>query len=103
MSSVILEYVFKPNPGADMPALMELTKEAAALWKTHGAKVSLWGVQVGEIGNMTFSAHFESSAKLGATLDGLNSDPAFVAWRVKSNKSGLGSWVRSNQSYEIPI
>jgi len=103
MSSVIIQYVFKPNPGADMPALMELTREAAALWKKHGAEVSLWGVQVGEIGNMAFTARFESSSKLGSTLDGLNGDPTFVAWRVKSNKSNLASWIRSNQAYEIPL
>lgn len=102
MSSVI-QYVYKPNPGADMQALVELTKEATALWKKHGAEVSLWAVQVGEIGNMVFAARFESSAKLGATLDALNSDPAFSAWRAKSVKSGLASWVRSNQAYEIPL
>lgn len=103
MSSVLIEYVYQANPGADMAGLMALTQEAAALWKKHGAKVSLWAVQVGEIGNMTFQAHFESSAKLGATLDGLNGDAAFNAWRAKSNQSGLGRWVRSNQFYEIPI
>lgn len=103
MSSVIIQYVFKPNPGADMPALMELTREATTLWKKHGAEVSLWAVQVGEIGNIAFTARFESSASLGATLDALNSDPAFIAWRVKSNKSALASWVRSNQAYEIPL
>jgi hypothetical protein len=103
MSSVLIEYVYQANPGANMAGLMALTQEAAALWKKHGAKVSLWAVQVGDIGNMTFQAHFESSAKLGATLDGLNADAAFNAWRAKSNQSGLGRWVRSNQSYEIPI
>jgi len=103
MSSVVIEYVYQANPGADMAALVALTKEATDLWKKHGAKVSLWAVQVGEIGNMTFRAQFDSSAKLGATLDALNSDAAFNAWRTKSTQSGLARWVRSNQSYEIPI
>lgn len=102
MSSII-EYVYQANPGADMAALMALTKEATGLWKKHGAQVSLWAVQVGDIGNLTFRAQFDSSAKLGATLDALNSDAAFNAWRAKSNQSGLARWVRSNQSYEIPL
>lgn len=103
MSSVVIEYVYQANPGADMSALMALTKEATDLWKKHGAQVSLWAVQVGDIGNLTFRAKFESSAKLGATLDALNSDAAFNTWRAKSNQSGLARWVRSNQSYEIPL
>lgn len=103
MSSVLIEYVYQANPGADMSALMTLTKEATDLWKKHGAKVSLWAVQVGDIGNLSFQARFDSSAKLGATLDALNNDAAFNAWRAKSNQSGLARWVRSNQSYEIPI
>ena len=53
--------------------------------------------------NLAFAARFESTAKLGATLDALNNDPAFGAWRMKSIKSNLASWVRSNQAYEIPI
>lgn len=73
------------------------------MWKKQGAEVSLWGVQIGEAGNMTFVARFETAAKLGAALDALNSDPAFMAWRAKNVKAGLASWVRSNQAYEIPI
>ena len=103
MSSVILQYVCKPNPRADMLTLMKLTREATALWKKHGAEASLWAVQVGEIGNMAFTTRFDSSAKLSATRDGLNCDPDFIAWLAKSNKSALASWIRSNQAYEIPL
>ena len=103
MAATIIQYVFKPNPGCDMSQLMGMIKEAAAIWKTHGADVRLWSVQVGEIGNLAFTAGFESSAKLGATLDALNSDPAFAAWRAKNVKAGLATWVRSNQAYEITI
>ena len=103
MAAAILQYVFKPNPGADLGELMALVNESAKLWKKHGADVNLWSVQVGEIGNMAFVARFESSAKLGATIEALNGDPAFVAWRAKSIKSGLATWVRSNQLYEVPL
>ncbi len=103
MSASVIQYVFKPNPGTDLQALLGLIKEAADLWKKHGADVSLWNVQVGEIGNMTFVARFESASKLGATLDAINGDAAFVAWRAKSLKAGMVSWVRSNQAYEIQI
>ncbi len=103
MPAAIVQYVFKPNPGSDMLAVLELAKEGATIWRSHGAEVSLWGVQVGEIGNLAFAARFESTAKLGATLDALNSDPKMAAYRVKQLKSGLATWIRSNQAYEIPI
>jgi hypothetical protein len=103
MSATIIQYVFKPTPGCDMLALLESVKESASLYRKHGADVSLWSVQVGEIGNLAFTARFESAAKLGATLEALNNDPAMAAWRVKNIKSNLASWVRSNQAYEIPI
>ena len=87
-----------------MAELVGLIKEAASMWRGHGAQdVSLWGVQVGEIGNLSFVVRCESTAKLGATMDGINGDPAFAAWRAKNLKSGLATWVRSNQAYEIPI
>lgn len=103
MAASIIQYVFKPNPGCDMPQLIGMIKEAAAVWRRHGADVRLWSVQVGEIGNLAFVAGFESSAKLGATLDGLNGDPEFAAWRIKNVKAGLATWVRSNQAFEITI
>jgi hypothetical protein len=103
MSAAIIQYVFKPNPGIDLAALVALIKEAADLWRKHGADASLWNVQVGEIGNMTFVVRFESTAKLGATLDAINGDPDFAAWRAKSIKAGMVTWVRSNQAYEVPI
>jgi hypothetical protein len=52
---------------------------------------------------MAFVARFESSAKLGVTVEALNADAAFMAWRAKSIKSGLATWVRSNQLYEVPL
>lgn len=103
MSAAVLQYVFRPNPGTNLPDLIGLIKEGAAMWRKHGADVSLWSVQVGEVGNMTFVARFESTAKLGATLDALNGDPNFVTWRAKNLQAGMASWVRSNQAYEIPI
>jgi len=33
--------MFKPNPGADMMKLMDLVKESAAIFKSHGADVSV--------------------------------------------------------------
>lgn len=103
MPAAVAQFVFRPNPGCDMPALLALVKEAAEMWRKVGADVSFWGVQIGEAGNLTFVARFESSAKLGAALESLNNDPAFAAWRMKNLKAGLATWVRSNQAYEIPI
>ena len=103
MPAAIVQYVFKPNPGCDPLTLLEMVKEGAGIWRKHGAQVSLWSVQVGEIGNLAFTARFDSTAKLGETLEGLNNDPVMAAWRVKNAKANLASWVRSNQAYEIPI
>jgi hypothetical protein len=103
MPAAVLQYVFKPNPGVNLQDVVAIAKEGAEFWRKHGGDVSLWAVQVGEVGNMTFVARAESTAKLGATLDALNNDSGFAAWRAKSLKAGLSTWVRSNQAYEIPI
>lgn len=103
MAKTITQFVFKPNPGVDMQQLLALVKESAELWRKHGAEVSLWSVQVGEVGNLAFTVHCDSASKMGAVTDGVNSDPAFAAWRVKHIKAGLASWVRSNQAYQIEI
>lgn len=103
MAQTMLQYVFTPIPGADMPALLGLIKESAEMWRQHGAQVSVWTVQVGEVGNMVFACRFDSAAKLGATLDAVNADPAFSAWRMKNIKAGLATWVRSNQAYEVTV
>ena len=42
-------------------------------------------------------------AKFDGHLNALNNDPAMAAFRIKQLKSGLATWVRSNQAYEIPI
>ena len=103
MAAAVIQYTFKPNPGIEMPALIEMVKEAAVIWRKHGAEVSLWSVQIGEIGNLNFVVRSESSATLGGTLEAVNNDSAFAAWRMKNVKAGLATWVRSNQAYEIPI
>jgi hypothetical protein len=104
MPATVLQFVFRPNPGADLKEIIQTVKEATALWKKHGASsTSLYAVQLGEIGNMSVVVRFESAAQAGNTLEHLNSDPEFMAWRAKSLKSGLSNWVRSNQLYEISL
>ena len=41
MAASVIQYVFKPNPGIDLLALLGLVKEAADLWRKYGADVSL--------------------------------------------------------------
>lgn len=101
MPRAVSQIVFKPNPGADMMKLMELVKESAAIWKRHGADVSLWAVSAGEVGNMVFTASFESFSAYGSCMEKLYADPAFVAWNAKGVASGLSSWVRSNVAREV--
>ena len=103
MAQMISQVVFKPNPGADKTKLMALVAESAALWRKHGAEVSIWAVSAGEVGNMVFSARYESFEAYGKCTDALYADPAFQAWQVKGTASGLSSWVRSNLARQLPI
>ena len=103
MAQMISQVVFKPTPGADMTKLMALVAESAALWRKHGAEVSIWAVSAGEIGNMVFSARYDSFEAYGKCTDALYADPAFQAWQVKGTASGLSTWVRSNLARQLPI
>ena len=100
---MISQVVFKPNPGADMAKLMGLVAESAAIWRKHGAEVNVWTVSAGEIGNMVFSARYDSFEAYGKCLDAVYADPDFQAWQVKGTASGLSSWVRSNLARQLPI
>ncbi len=103
MPAVITQSIFKPNPGADMAKIREIVKEAAVIWRRHGAEVSFWTVSAGEVGNLGFAARYESFEKYGSCADAVFADPAFQAWSVKATASGLTSWVRSNTSREISL
>ena len=82
MQRIVSQVVFKPNPGADMMKLMALVKESVAIWRSHGADVSLWAVSAGEVGNMVFTASFESFSAYGACMEKIYADPAFAAWNL---------------------
>jgi hypothetical protein len=86
-----------------MTKLMALVAESAALWRKHGAEVTVWAVSAGEVGNMVFSARYESFEAYGKCNDALYADPAFQAWQIKGTASGLSSWVRSNLARQLPI
>jgi len=103
MSQVISQTVFKPNPGADMSKLMALVAESAAIWRKHGAEVSVWTVSSGEIGNMVFSARYDSYEAYGKCTDAVVADPDYQAWTAKGVASGVSTWVRSNLARHIAI
>ena len=103
MAEMISQVVFKPNPGADMAKLMELVAESAAIWRKHGAEVSIWAVSAGEVGNMVFATRYASDEAYGKCTDAVYADPAFQAWQAKGTASGLSSWVRSNLARQLPI
>jgi hypothetical protein len=103
MSQVISQAVFKPNPGADMTKFMAIVAESAAIWRKHGADVSVWSVSTGEIGNMVFAVRYESYEAYGKTTDAVYKDPEFQAWSARATASGLSSWVRSNLARQLPI
>jgi hypothetical protein len=99
--AIVVQYVFKALPGKSLAGLMESINAGAALWKKHGASPRLWAVSVGESGNMAFSSEFKSFAEYGKCVDGLYADPAFHAWRAKSQELGGSEWVRSNLLREL--
>ncbi len=65
MGQIISQAVFKPNPGADMTKFMGFVSESVAIWRKHGADVSIWAVSAGEVGNMVFSARYDSFEAYG--------------------------------------
>ena len=103
MSQCIAQYVFKPNPGADMSKVMVHVKQAAGIWKRHGADVSFWTVSAGEIGNLVFACRFDSFTAYGKSYDAVTADPAFQKWSAETTASGLTSWVRSNVARAIAL
>lgn len=103
MPQVITQNTFKPNPGADMSKLMDLIKESAAIWRKHGAEVTIWTVSVGEIGNMVFTCRYDSYEAYGKCTDAVVADPAYQAWSVKATASGVSSWIRSNLARQVAI
>jgi hypothetical protein len=103
MSQVVSQVAFKPNPGADMAKLMELVAESAAIWRRHGAEVSVWAVSTGEAGNMVFTTRYDSYEAYGKCVDAVYADPAYQAWMAKGTASGVSTWVRSNLARQLPI
>jgi hypothetical protein len=101
--AVIVQYVSKPNQGADTAKIIESAKESAALWRKHGGEVSYWTVTAGEVGNFVFAVRFENYAAYGAAMDNAMADPAVQAWLAKRQTAGLASWVRMNVAKEIEI
>lgn len=103
MSQIISQTVFKPNAGTDMSKLLALVAESAAIWRKHGAEVSVWTVSSGEIGNMVFSARYDSYEAYGKCTDAVVADPDYQAWAAKGLASGLSTWVRSGLARQIAI
>jgi hypothetical protein len=101
--AVVSQVVFHPNPGADMTKLMALVAESAAIFRKHGAEVSVWAVSTGEIGNMVFTTRYESYEAYGKCADAVYADPAYQAWSQRGVASGLSTWVRSNLVRQLPI
>ena len=58
MPAVVIQFVSHPRPGSDLTTVLQLAKDAAVLWRKHGADVSYWSVIGGEVGNYAFVARF---------------------------------------------
>ena len=103
MPAVVVQYVSKPKPGSDLQTIMQISKEAAALWRKHGADVSYWSVIGGEIGNLVFAVRFDSFEAHGRTMAAISADPATMEWQAKRLKAGMSEWVRANTATELEI
>jgi hypothetical protein len=97
-------YVFRPNPGADMAAVMEAMQQGTALWRKHGAaSPRLWSITSGELGNYVLSVQFENAAEYAKVVDPLSADPEFRSWQARNVKAGHITWVRSNLARELAL
>ena len=97
-------YVLRPNPGADLGAVIDAMKTGAALWKKHGApNPRLWSVVAGELGNYILVVQFENATEYAKVTDPLSADPEFRRWQANNLQSGSFTWVRSNLMREIPL
>lgn len=101
--AMIIQYVFKVRPGADIPAIVESAKVSAKLWKKHGGEPSLWIITAGELGNMAFTVPFASYSDYGKCYDSLIADPEFIKWNADNTKAGNAEWVRTNVARQIPL
>lgn len=97
-------YVFKPNSGADLSAVIDAMKQVAMLWERHGApKPRLWAVTAGELGNYVLTVEFENAAAYAKVVDPLSADPDFRRWQYKNLESVGITWVRSNLMRQIDL
>jgi hypothetical protein len=103
MPAAVMQFVSHPKPGSDLATVIELAKEAAVLWRKHGADVSYWSVIGGEVGNYAFVARFDSIEAYGRTLASIGDDPAFREFQAKRLKAGQADWVRSNLAIQVDI
>lgn len=103
MASLVLQIVSRPLPGADLSKVMANMKEAADLWRKNGAEVKVYTVSVGEIGNMVFTARWDSYEAYGKSLDKMVGEQTVQALIAKITASGTAEWVRSNLARELPI
>ncbi|GAC1526429.1 MAG: hypothetical protein NVS2B4_03130 [Ramlibacter sp.] len=104
MNAAVIRFEIRANPGADMSQIVQSAKEAAKLWKEHGAsEVHFYSIMIGEAGCFSFVARFDSAAKLGKTVESLNTDPQMQAWRARNMKAGNTTMVRSNQLLEVSL
>ena len=103
MPAVVVQYVSRPKPGSSLETIMQLSKEAAALWRKHGAEVSYWSVVGGEIGNLAFVVRFDSFEAYGRTMAAIAADPTTMEWQAKRLKAGQSEWIRANTAFEIEI
>ena len=68
-------YVFRPNPGADLGAVIEAMKQGEALWKKHGATgARMWSVASGELGNYVLSLEFKNASEYAKVSDPLSAE-----------------------------
>ncbi|MEY4441629.1 MAG: hypothetical protein RL442_629 [Pseudomonadota bacterium] len=103
MASVVLQIVSKPPPGANMSTIMANMKEAVTLWRGAGAEVKIYTVSVGEVGNLVFTARWDSYQDYGKSLDKMVGEQSVQALMAKITASGTAEWVRSNLARELPL
>ena len=97
-------YVLRPNPGADLGAVIDALKAGApCFFQSAAPDPQLWSVAAGELGNYVLTVQFENATEYAKVTDPLSADPEFRRWQANNVQSGAFTWVRSNLMRELPL
>jgi len=93
-ADVLMEYAFKPSDAVSSTKAAEQLSEAAAIWKQHGAKASVWETKAGdEPDHLILMINFKNFKLYRQTADEVMADTAYVHWKDRVQTTGAMALV----------